>query len=186
MPKRVVVNVPGTSRTRSSTADSPNKSIVSALTDDTERGVSMSSLLKPKAEVLGAFGNSRNGICQHVDITESAPLQHAAGVDVRVSLRQCAGGDGSTVGLHQHDGHVVDLLPRAIRSRPTISIEGSCFAHPAGDRGRDCVPRSRARVVDDLQAALIAETIERIGELPCGDVELTVSRTSRGCRLGPR
>ena len=61
MPKRVVVNTPGTTRTRSSIAVSPNRSIDSSLIIDTERGVSMSGLAKPKDEALGAVGRMFRG-----------------------------------------------------------------------------------------------------------------------------
>jgi hypothetical protein len=50
-PKRVVVNTPGTTRSRSSTALSPKSSIASALTLVTDRGVAPSGRANPSASL---------------------------------------------------------------------------------------------------------------------------------------
>ena len=74
MPKRVVVNTPGTTFTRSSTAERPNRSIVSSLMTETERGVSSSGLLKPNDDSLGAFGRIAIRIGRHDDyVADSTP-----------------------------------------------------------------------------------------------------------------
>ena len=92
MPKRVVVYTPGTSFTRSSTAERPNRSIVSSLMTDTERGVSSSGLLKPNDDPLGAFGSTRFGsaVTSISSMLSAAPSVLTVAVSAASSACACA------------------------------------------------------------------------------------------------